>query len=192
MLGTADAAVIITAILALLVWSLKGHLIRAWFKHGKTEGALEFVDQMKLQSGRVPDTLPAAAESVFSIEELRTSLEAIPGVSAGNLLESLLHSKDTYLAFAYNFMRNTGVVTRRQLTELASSVEIRAALARIYVDVLKRPEAKPLDAIAVATWGSYLYLYGVNERTLRAVREAVKQFPEYVKVSRILPPTRKQ
>jgi len=190
MLGAADAAVIIAVIVAVLVWNLRGHLKRASFKHGETEGALEFIDQVKLQSERVPDTLPAAAEPVFSIDELRASLESIPGVSASNLLDTLPLTEETYLEFAYNFMRNTGVVTKRQLAELTSSVEVREALSRIYVDELKRPAAQPLDPVAIATWGSFLYLYGVNERTLLAVREAVRRFPEYVKMRRISPPTR--
>lgn len=172
---------LVLLVVAVVVWTQRhrvshiGLTIRDWIKL-----------DIELNREKREQALPESGERVFSKEDLRGALEVIPGIPSDKLLEAFPFSDDrTHLDFAYDFMRRTGVVTKKQLDELTGSEEIRDALSKIYIDELKRPQSHPLDPVAIATWGSYLYLYGVTDKTLDAVRRAVRRFPEYVQVKRV-------
>ncbi len=156
------AAVVIVSIVAVLLWKLRHRLSKLTLKAKDYELFIE-MSERKLQ-----ESLPDPGETVFSQNELRDTLEAIPGLDKSELSERL--------DFAFGFLRRSGVVTKNQLAELTNSIEIRDALNRIYIEELNR---QVLDPVAIATWGAFLYLYGVSDENIVKVREWVRQFPEY-------------
>ena len=77
------------------------------------------------------------------------------------------------------WLRKNGIVTEVQLHDLVNSSEILDTLRQIYVEELKRDPDKPLDPMALATWGAYIYTYGKRDDVIRAVRLMIRKSPEY-------------
>lgn len=77
------------------------------------------------------------------------------------------------------YLIKSGIIVNEQLQGLVSSQDILAVLRDIYVRELKRDPVRPLDPLALASWGAALYIHGMTEEMIRAVTNAVRRTPEY-------------
>ncbi|QGQ25819.1 hypothetical protein F1728_25485 [Gimesia benthica] len=58
-------------------------------------------------------------------------------------------------------------------TAKVDATEIHRILAEIYIAELGRPKDNPLDANAVATWGSALFTYGPRDDVIESLRKQI-------------------
>jgi hypothetical protein len=78
------------------------------------------------------------------------------------------------------FLRN-GIITDQQLHELLTSDKVITTLRNLYVHELSRSEDKPLDPIAIATFGSLLFVLGVRDEVITVIRDQIRKSDEYRK-----------
>jgi hypothetical protein len=113
----------------------------------------------------------ATTATTFSTKDVVEWLGKIPGMNQADLHRDAEQAR-------YWFIRN-GVRTLPQLTAIAEAEFIHSILRKLYVEELQRPEDAPLDPVAIATWGVYLYEYGPRTENVETVRELLRGTEEY-------------
>lgn len=71
------------------------------------------------------------------------------------------------------------IYTKEQLENIVNSKEIIEKLKDIYINILRRDSKKPLDPIAIAIYGSALYIYGTSIEVVKEIEKIVKKSQEY-------------
>jgi len=112
----------------------------------------------------------ANTSSKLTVADVKTLLKQVPGIR----LDSV--DKDAPTAHVW-FLRN-GITTRNMLEDLVNATEIFNILSQIYVDELGRSQQSPLDPVAVATWGSSLFIYGPRDDVIAALTQQIRSSPE--------------
>jgi hypothetical protein len=143
------------------------------FKAGKDgiEATFSATERFEPKSGIKIEELPERETTPISNADILAAFKKIPEFRDADLSTSLAEVR-------YHLLRN-GVATKAQLDELVSSTEILEVLRQIYIRVLRRDPEKPLDPVAVAVWGSALYVLGLNEEVVRAIGIRLRYSPEY-------------
>lgn len=117
------------------------------------------------------EELPDRQKTPISDSDILAAFQTIPEFRDADLRKDLPGLK-------YYLLRN-GVATKDQLERLVSSTDILDALRRLYIRVLKRDPARPLDPLAVAVWGSAFYVLGLNDEVTREIESRLRRSPEY-------------
>lgn len=130
-----------------------------------------FFDIQEQQEKKTIEAMPNDQEEIITIEDVSQALRKIPDLDSKDI--------DKYSRQAHSYFLGNGIQWKHQLDELVTSSSILDALRKIYIEELFRPEDKPLDPIAISTWGSKLFMHGTEEVVLSAIREELKRFPEY-------------
>jgi hypothetical protein len=118
-----------------------------------------------------PDSVPEAGERIIEPPDVVEAFKEIPDFTAAET-QSLIKPVYTHL------LRN-GITTRKTLDSLVRSHETLDNLRNLYVTLLQRPKDKPLDPVAVASWGAILFRYGVRQDILTAVQKAIMKSDEF-------------
>ncbi len=107
----------------------------------------------------------------LTVDDVEEVLRDVPGMNLKRL------KKEARTAHSW-FLRN-GVTTREQLSVLAAATAISEFLSQIYIAELKRDPDKPLDPVAMATWGVSLFVYGLRDDVKDGIVARVRMSPEY-------------
>lgn len=116
------------------------------------------------------DALPDSGETVITPQDVLEAFRRIPGLT----------EEDTkgHMADIHKSLLRNGVVTKRQLDDLVSSTDVLDTLGHLYVEELHRSVQSPIDASAVATWGAFLFVYGLRPHVIDAIRRDIRRSPE--------------
>ena len=79
---------------------------------------------------------------------------------------------------AHQLLLKSGITTKTQVNNLLSDAYM-VPLSQLYQKILRRSKETPLDVIAIATYGAFLYQYGVTSKTLEQVEESLTNSSEY-------------
>lgn len=115
--------------------------------------------------------LPKGGAQVITEADVETILGKIPDLKPEEIAK--------YRRTCHAHLLRNGIITVDQLESLVSSEEVLEELRRIYIEELKRNKDAPLDPVAVATWGTTLFVYGVTPEVVMAVRQGIRRSPEY-------------
>jgi hypothetical protein len=113
----------------------------------------------------------AASDGPLTVEDVVALLKDVPGMDLDKL------KKEAKKAHAY-FLRN-GITTRERIRDLVAASAVIEALTLIYIRELKRPERTPLDPVAIATWGTSLFVFGVEEPVIQGIVQQIRGSEEY-------------
>ena len=71
-----------------------------------------------------------------------------------------------------------GIVSKEQLDRLVKDRSTIGYLESMYIKLLGRPEAAPLDPTAVATWGAPLFVSRMDYAVMKQIEEIIYQSQE--------------
>lgn len=118
-----------------------------------------------------PESVPEGGERIIEPPDVVEAFKEIPDFTEKETKELI---KPVYT----HLLRN-GITTRKTLDSLVRSHETLDNLRNLYVTLLQRPKDKPLDPVAVASWGAVLFRYGVRQDILTAVQKAIMNSDEF-------------
>jgi hypothetical protein len=98
---------------------------------------------------------PQSGDRVIEESDVLEVLQKLPDLDVSDIKRQL--------PFLYVRFRQQGILTRRQLEQLVSSKDIIDPLKKLYTEKLNRPADRPLDPMAVATYGPPLFNYGSSQ-----------------------------
>jgi hypothetical protein len=119
------------------------------------------------------ELIEARYNYLFSAKEVRKALETISDLKPEDILRDF--------ARVYYLLRNQGIEKRHELLELTSSAEILDTLRKLYMEELLRSADHPLDPIAIAVWGGYLFINSVTSENISFLRDELRRSSEYRK-----------
>lgn len=127
-----------------------------------------------LFSPKIPqEKLPSGGETVITTQDVLDAFKTVP-----DFKEREQEIRDLLDHLHLN-LRFNNVVTKTQLHGLVTSNDVLKTLKTLYVEELGRPIERPLDPAALASWGAFLYIRGVSDVTVEAVRQALRRSDEY-------------
>jgi hypothetical protein len=118
-----------------------------------------------------PESLPAGGERTIEPSDVIEAFREIPDFTE--------EETKALMDPVYTHLRRNGIMTRKTLDSLVRSRETLDHLRNLYVTLLQRPKDKPLDPVAVASWGAILFRYGVRQDILTAVQKAIMNSDEF-------------
>jgi hypothetical protein len=116
-------------------------------------------------------TAEAAVAEEITVEDVRTEFKKIPKLTPEDV--------DRYAPDAQVWLLRNGVRHKSVLHAFVAAKLIFEKVEEIYVEELKRPKEAPYDPVAIATWGATLFVCGLTDHNLEAVRRLVRLSPEY-------------
>jgi len=146
--------------------------------NAKAEAVAEDLESLKL-----PESINGVKDST-DISDTEDELARLVVITEADVVTEFGRILSTERVQKYKFrawlslIRN-GVITKQELTQLVNSEETLRNLAHLYIEVLQRDTDAPLDPMAVATWGAFLYKNGLASVTIESVRKRLQLSDEY-------------
>ncbi|MAT96379.1 MAG: hypothetical protein CL608_04480 [Anaerolineaceae bacterium] len=165
--GTTAAIAIFSASMGIFLYGLNGlRLTRLSVSSISAESNLQdFVEDF------APKSKEDLREQLITNDDIKSAFSNIPDFTQSDVEQNLDQIRLNLL--------NNGITTESHLQELTSSDQVLDTLRSIYIRVLRRDRNKPLDPVAIASWGAALYKLGVNADVIKAIEASLRVSPEY-------------
>ncbi len=130
------------------------------------------------EDAAIPDEASVPVE-LLPLKDIEEAFNRIPdlGETPERRTELLPRARGLFL---FN-----GVFTKQQLDKLVTSNAVLNILRTLYIEELDRDPAVPIDPIAVASHGAFLFTRGTTPEVIENVRQAIRGAPEYQDIKRI-------
>ncbi|MBI3941526.1 MAG: hypothetical protein HY326_00805 [Chloroflexi bacterium] len=124
----------------------------------------------ELADEKPKNTIPNPGDTVITTEDVISAFGKIPDLKNMDIRGQVKH--------LHFLLLQRGIIARQQLDALTSPGPVLDKLRELYITELKRPKDAPLDPVAVATWGAYLYAYDLRPDIVEAIRVQLTQSTE--------------
>lgn len=100
-----------------------------------------------------------------------SAFKAIPDFDEAEVIKNL--------DAVHYYLRRNGIVTKDALSALVAAPKTLNVIRSLYVDMLHRPQTTPLDPVAVATYGAFLFRFGLKPEVMQVIVQGIMSSPEY-------------
>ncbi|MBN1964098.1 MAG: hypothetical protein JW910_05595, partial [Anaerolineae bacterium] len=118
-------------------------------------------------------------EHMLPLDCIREALQKIPD------LGETPERREMFLPRVRTLLLYNGVFSPEQLDQLVTSNRVLNILRALFITELERDPEVPLDPVAIASHGAFLFTRGTTPDIVEAVRNAIRNSPEYRELQRI-------